>query len=57
VSASGRKVVTRAVINEGQEICLRFDDGACITISLSSDDDRAAEAVIFESGDQDYWVW
>ena len=51
------KGVTRAVLNEGQEICLEFDDGACLTISLRPDDDRAAEAVIFESGDQDSWVW
>jgi hypothetical protein len=51
------KVVTRAVISEGQEVCLEFDDGACITISLSPDDYRAAEAVILDNEDQGCWVW
>ena len=51
------KVVTKAVISEGQEVRLVFDDGTCILISLSPDDYRAAEAVIFESGDQGSWVW
>jgi hypothetical protein len=51
------KVVTRAVSNEGQELCIEFDDGACITISLSPDDYRAAEAVIFDDGEEGCWVW
>jgi hypothetical protein len=51
------KVVTKAVISEGHEVCLKFDDGACITISLRPDDYRAAEAVIFDNGDQGCWVW
>jgi hypothetical protein len=51
------KVVTGAVISEGQEVCLEFDDGAYIIISLSPDDYRAAEAVTFDNGDQGFWVW
>jgi hypothetical protein len=51
------KIVIKAVIGEGQEVCLEFDDGACITISLSPNDYRAAETVIFDNGDQGCWVW
>lgn len=51
------RVVTRAAVSEGGEICLEFDDGACISISLRPDDYRAAEAVIFDNGDQGCWVW
>ena len=44
-----KKVVTRAAVSEGREICIKFDDGACISISLRPDDYRAAEAAIFDS--------
>lgn len=50
-------VVTRAPVSEGGEICLEFDDGARLSISLHSDDYRAAEAAIFDNGDQGCWVW
>ena len=51
------KVVTRAAVIEGGEICLEFDDGSCLSISLRPNDYRAAEAVVFESGDEGWWVW
>jgi hypothetical protein len=49
------QVVTRAVISAGQEVCLEFDDGASITISLSPEDYRPAEAVTFDSGEEGGW--
>jgi hypothetical protein len=51
------RLVTKAAVSEGGEIGLEFDDGACISVSLQPDDYRAAEAVIFDNGDQGYWVW
>lgn len=52
----GRTVCTASVI-EGQEIRLRFDDGAFISISLLPEDYRGAEAAIFNKGHQEMWVW
>ena len=52
-----KKVVTRTAVSDGREIWIKFDDGACISISLRPDDYRAAEAVIFDSGDRGCWVW
>jgi hypothetical protein len=51
------RTVSTTSIMEGQEICVEFDDHACISVSLRTEDYRAAEAAMFDDGQGGYWVW
>lgn len=51
------KIVHAASINEGQEIRIEFDETSSISISLSPESYRAAEAALFHNGPENMWVW
>jgi hypothetical protein len=50
-------IVHKASVREDQEICLDFDDGSHLSISLRPEDYRAAEAAMFNDGQDGWWVW
>ena len=51
------RVVCSASVVENEAIQIEFDDGAMLSISLHAKDYRAAEAAIFDSGPDGFWVW
>jgi hypothetical protein len=51
------RIVRKASVIEDQEICIDFDDESCISISLRPEDYRAAEAAMFDDGQNGWWVW
>lgn len=51
------RIVRMAFVREGEEICVLFDDQACISISLHPEDYRAAEAAILTNGPEETWLW
>ncbi len=50
-----RKVISAHIAPE-DSVCIKFDDGATVMISLRSQDYRAAEAVIFDAKPFGWWV-
>jgi hypothetical protein len=51
------RTVRMAVVEEDERIVLEFDDKTCLIVSLREEDYRGPEAVIFQNGPQDTWVW
>jgi hypothetical protein len=51
------KLVTSASVTEGEEICIEFNDGSSVAVSLRDEDYQTAEAAIFHDGPTQTWVW
>lgn len=50
-------VVRDAYVVEGEEACVEFTDGVSVCVSLRPDDYRAAEALVFDDGQGNTWIW
>jgi hypothetical protein len=52
----GQKVIGSKFL-ENEELTVQFEDGRKLSISLRSEDYIAAEAMIFEDDNDNWWTW
>lgn len=51
------RAVQSVTIDQNRGICMGFDDGSIISISLDPEDRRAEEAAIFSDGTEEWDTW